>query len=62
MTTVLRELNMKYKFVLPVVAVFGLLFANPDFPGSHPDFWPIRTQEKSSIQIRTKKPDPKHWA
>ena len=36
---------------------------DPDFSGSDPDFWPIRirTQKKSLIRIREKKPDPKHW-
>ena len=34
---------------------------DPDFSGS--DFWPIRirTQKKSLIRIRGKKPDPKQW-
>ena len=32
MTTVLRELNMKYKFVLRVVAVFGLFLRIRIFP------------------------------
>ena len=27
---------------------------DPDFPGSDPDFWPIWTQEKSSIRIGKK--------
>ena len=36
MTTVLRELNMKYKFFLPVVAVFGL-FCESGFSRIFPD-------------------------
>ena len=53
---------MKYNIFSTLTPVLGRFFTDPEFPGTDPDIWPMRTQKKILIQIQEKKkPDPKHW-
>ena len=52
---------MKYNIFSTLTPVLGRFFTDPEFPGTDPDIWPMRTQKKILIQIQEKKkPDPKH--